>query len=111
MVKKLIKTLVVIMLVIMMFPIQLIKVFATDIGDNPYLQRGERGDYTVQYYNGSYWTYISYNIVTYNDGTGTRRVAYCVTPDTPGIEWTNGSVEGYNVNITQLLSNDELWRV
>ena len=108
---KLNKIIVVTMLVIMLLPMQLIQVFATDIGDSPYLQRGKLGDYIVQYYNGSYWTYISYNIVTYDDGTESRKIAYCVTPNTPGIEWTSESVDGYNVNITELLSDPVLWRV
>lgn len=112
MVKKINKMLIVTMLVIMLLPMQIIQVFATEIGETPYLKRGELGDYIVQFYNGSYWTYVSHNIVTYTDVDGTEKVAYCVTPNTPGIEHTNdGSVEGYNVNITQLLSNDELWRV
>ena len=107
------KVLVITMLIIMLLPMQIIQVFAaTDIGSVPYLERGELGDYTVQFWNGSNWVYISYNIVTYDDGTDTRKVAYCITPNTPGIEHTNdGSVDGYSVNITQLLSDPTLWRV
>lgn len=107
------KVLVITMLIIMLLPMQIIQVFATtDIGSAPYLERGELGDYTVQFWNGSNWVYISYNIVTYDDGTDTRKVAYCITPNTPGIEHTNdGSVDGYSVNITQLLSDPTLWRV
>ncbi len=111
MIKKINKIIIIAVVVIMLLPTQLIQVFATDIGDNPYLKRGELGDYIVQAYNGSYWTYISYNIVTYDDGTDTRKVAYCVTPNTPGVEWTDGSVAGYNVEITGLISNNALWRV
>ena len=111
MVEKMKKSLVAAIIVLMLLPTQLLQVFAVSEGDNPYLKRGSLGDYTVQFDAGGYWVYISYNIVTYTDSDGVERVAYCVTPDTPGIEWTNGSVEGYNVNITQVLQNDELWRV
>ncbi len=111
MIKKINKIIIIAVVVIMLLPTQLIQIFATNIGDNPYLKRGELGDYIVQAYNGSYWTYISYNIVTYDDGTDTRKVAYCVTPNTPGVEWTDGSVAGYNVEITGLISNNALWRV
>lgn len=83
MVKKMNRVLIIAMLVMMLLPTQLIQVLATDIGDSPYLKRGELGDYTVQYDTGSYWTYISYNIVTYKDTDGSEKIAYCVTPNTP----------------------------
>lgn len=111
MVEKIKKSLVATIIVLMLLPTQLLQVFAVSEGDNPYLKRGSLGTYTVQYDAGGYWVYISYNIVTYVDTDGTERIAYCVTPNTPGIEWTNGSVDGYNVNVKELLSNVELWRV
>lgn len=104
------KTLIITLIIMMITPM-CFKVFATNIGDTPYLSRGERGDYTVQYFNGTQWMYISYNIVTYKDESGTKRIAYCVTPNTPGIDWTSGSLEGYTVNIKEMLSNPMLWRV
>ena len=105
------KTLIISLVIMMLLPIQMLQAFATEIGDTPYLSRGERGDYTVQYFNGTQWMYISYNIVTYQDKSGTKRIAYCVTPNTPGVDWTSGSLEGYTVNIKEMLSNPMLWRV
>lgn len=106
-----IKKVLIITLIIMMISPMTFQVFAVNIGDKPYLQRGENGYLSVQYYNKDHWTYIVHNIVTYDDGTGTKRVAYCVVPNMPGIEWLDGNKEGYNVNITELLSDVELWRV
>lgn len=98
---------------IMLFQIfsNLFTVAAANIGESKYLSRGSKSDYIVQYNNGSYWVYISSNIVTYQDETETNRVAYCVIPGVPGIEWVNNNSAGYSVNLTKTLDDVRVWRV
>lgn len=98
---------------IMLFQIfsNLFTVAAASIGESKYLSRGSKSDYIVQYNNGSYWVYISSNIVTYQDETETNRVAYCVIPGVPGIEWVNNNSAGYSVNLTKTLDDVRVWRV
>ena len=101
------------LLFIMLFQIfsNLFTVAAASIGESKYLSRGSKSDYIVQFYNGSYWTYLSSNIVTYQDETETNRVAYCVVPGVPGIEWVANNSAGYSVNLTKALSDARVWRV
>ena len=101
------------LLFIMLFQIfsNLFTVAAASIGESKYLARGSKSDYIVQFYNGSYWTYLSSNIVTYQDETETNRVAYCVIPGVPGIEWVANNSAGYSVNLTKALDDVRVWRV
>ncbi|MBP3707295.1 MAG: Cys-Gln thioester bond-forming surface protein [Clostridia bacterium] len=87
------------------------KVNAATIGDKSYLQRAEKGYYTIQKWNGSDWIYVTYSITNYVDENGTKRVAYCVNPDLKGIGYISGEFEGYNVELKELLSNQKAWRV
>lgn len=75
------------MLVMLVLPIQLIQVFATGIGDSPYLEKSDLGYYTIQYHNGTRWTYVTYNVVHFKDSDGVRRIAYCIDPELPGVRW------------------------
>lgn len=84
---------------------------AATIGDKSYLQRAEKGYYTIQRWNGSEWIYVTYSITNYIDENGTKRVAYCVNPDLKGIGYISGEFEGYNVELKELLSNQKAWRV
>lgn len=84
---------------------------AATIGDSSYLQRAEKGYYTIQRWNGSEWIYVTYSITNYIDENGTKRVAYCVNPDLKGIGYISGEFEGYNVELKELLSNQKAWRV
>lgn len=111
MLKKLKKIIISILVLLLAIPTQLIQVFAMDIGDSPYLERGNLGFYSVQYNNNGKWMYITYNIVNYADENGTRRVAYCVDPDIEGVSWLPGGSSGYHVDLTQALSDVRLWRV
>ena len=57
------------------------------------------------------WFYITYEIVHYKDEKGNTQVAYCLNPELDGIGWAHGSIEGYNVNLTEVLSDIRIWRV
>jgi len=73
------------MLVMLVLPTQLIQVFATGIGDTPYLEESPLGYYTIQYHNGTRWSYVTYNVVHFTDSDGVRRIAYCIDPELPGV--------------------------
>ena len=83
--KKNIRRISVILLILMLFQTftNLYSALAVSVGESKYLSRGRLSDYIVQFNNGSYWTYISSNIVTYEDPSDINRVAYCVTPGVP----------------------------
>ena len=68
----------------MILPIQLIQAVTT--GDVADLHRGDKGFYTIQANKNGTWTYVTYDIVTYDDN-GTRRIAYCVNPNLEGVGW------------------------
>lgn len=112
--KKQIKNLIIItFILILIFPIQGIKVFAMGIGDSTYLEKGNLGFYTIQYCSktSKNWYYITYSRTWYKDENGVRRIAYCVDPDLSGIGWIDGEVSGYNINISKVLEDQRLWRV
>lgn len=73
------------MLVVLVLPTQFIQVFATGIGDSPYLEESPLGYYTIQFHNGTRWTYVTYNVVHFTDSEGVRRIAYCIDPELPGV--------------------------
>lgn len=105
------KILLVILAIMLFIPAQLIQVFAVSVGDTAYLERGDKGFYSVQYLNSGEWMYITYSRTFYTDEQGVRRIAYCLDSDLKGIGWINGEVSGYNVSLTEALSNERLWRV
>jgi hypothetical protein len=111
MLKKLKKILLAILIVLIAIPTQFLQVLAVSIGDSESLERGDLGFYSVQYNNNGKWMYITYNIVHYKDENGVQRIAYCVDPELDGIGWTSGGVSGYDVDLTELLSNVQMWRV
>lgn len=84
---------------------------AMSVGDTSYLERAEKGFYTIQRWNGSEWIYVTYSITNYVDENGVKRVAYCVDPNLKGIGYISGEFEGYNVELKKLLSDDKCWRV
>lgn len=109
---KLSKILLTILAIMLFIPTGLIQVFATGVGDSPYLERGDKGFYSVQYLtNSGEWMYITYSRTFFTDNEGVRRIAYCVDSDLKGIGWISGEVEGYNVNLTEALKDERLWRV
>lgn len=108
--KKFVKTMFYILASIFIFFLISNKVNAEIIGNTKYLQRAEKGYYTIQKWNGSNWIYVTYSRTTYIDDNGITRIAYCVNPDLKGIGYISGEVVGYDVEIKNLLSDNKLWR-
>ncbi|MBO5004940.1 MAG: Cys-Gln thioester bond-forming surface protein [Clostridia bacterium] len=111
--KKINKILIIMCIIITIMPMQMLQVFATKIGDSPYLEKGDLGFYTIQYQSKTSgdWYYITYSRTWYTDEQGIRRIAYCIDPDLNGIGWLEGEVVGYNVDLKKALSDERLWRV
>ncbi|MBP3503152.1 MAG: Cys-Gln thioester bond-forming surface protein [Clostridia bacterium] len=111
--KKSKKIICVIMLILAIFQIalQMNKSKAATIGDINYLERENKGFYSIQSWNGSEWIYVTYSITHYTDEQGVKRIAYCINPDLKGIGWIKGEYEGYDVKLQELLSDEKLWRV
>ena len=84
---------------------------AAQIGETKDLERGEKGYYCVQKWNGSNWIYLTYNQTFYTDTDGQRYIAYCLSPGSPGVGYVSGEKETYQVNVTKLLEDDRVWRV
>ena len=103
----------IILLILAIFQIalQMNKSSAATIGDINYLERENRGFYSIQSWNGSEWIYVTYSITHYTDDQGVKRIAYCIDPDLKGIGWISGEYAGYNVKLKELLSDERLWRV
>lgn len=108
--KKIVKTMFYMLAIIFVFFLMSNKVNAEAIGNTKYLQRAEKGYYTIQKWNGSNWIYVTYSRTTYIDDNGITRIAYCVNPDLKGIGYISGEVVGYDVEIKNLLSDNKLWR-
>lgn len=100
-------------IMLLVIPVQYIKVWAAEIGDAIYLERGEQGFYTIQYKSkeSGEWYYVMYNRTWYKDKDGNKKLAYCINPDLIGIEYINGSKDGYYVDLEKVLSDERLWRV
>lgn len=88
------------------------------IGETKYIERGNNGDYILQYWNNNMgkWMYIVYSQTYYTDDNGAKRIAYCTTPDADGVGWLPGEYEGYDTTVQYKLSNNnekdkKLWRV
>lgn len=112
--KKQIKNIIIItFILILILPVNTINVFATGIGDSPYLEKGNLGFYSIQYCSKSSgnWYYITYSRTYYKDENGIKRIAYCVDPDLNGIGWIEGESDGYHVDLNKALSDARLWRV
>lgn len=108
--KKIVKTMFYMLAIIFVFFLMSNKVNAEAIGNTKYLQRAEKGYYTIQKWNGSNWIYVTYSRTTYIDDNDITRIAYCVNPDLKGIGYISGEVVGYDVEIKNLLSDNKLWR-
>lgn len=103
----------IILLILAIFQIalQMNKVKAATIGDVNYLERENKGFYSIENWNGSEWIYVTYSITYYTDNQGVKRIAYCINPDLKGIGWISGEYAGYDVKLKELLSDERLWRV
>lgn len=84
---------------------------AYSIGETCYLERADKGYYTIQFWNGSEWIYVTYCIINYVDEQGNKQVAYCVNPDRKGIGYISGEFSGYDVQLKNLIDNEKCWRV
>lgn len=91
--------------------LQINKSKAATIGDINYLEREDKGFYSIQKWNGSQWIYVTYSITHYTDENGVKRVAYCMDPNLKGVGWISGEFAGYDVEMKNLLSDERLWRV
>ncbi len=99
-----------VMLIMQLFSV-LTSVNAANIGETKNLERGEKGYYCVQKWNGGRWIYLTYNQTFYTDTDGQRYIAYCLDPGLPGVGYVSGEKDTYPVKITELLNNDVIWRV
>lgn len=86
------------------------KSIAASVGDTSYLERAEKGFYTIQKWNGEEWIYVTYSITNYVDENGQKRVAYCVDPDLKGIGYISGEFSGYDVELKNLITDEKCWR-
>ena len=87
------------------------KAMVVGVGDTSYLERAEKGFYTIQRWNGEEWIYVTYSITNYIDEFGQKRVAYCVDPNLKGIGYISGEFSGYNVELKNLITDEKSWRV
>lgn len=87
------------------------KTMAVGVGDTSYLERAEKGFYTIQRWNGDEWIYVTYSITNYIDEFGQKRAAYCVDPNLKGIGYISGEFSGYNVELKNLITDEKTWRV
>lgn len=110
-IKKMLFSIVLLVLAIFQISMQMKKSEAATAGEIQYLQRDNKGFYSIQKWNGSEWIYVTYSITYYADSNGVRRIAYCIDPDLKGIGWIKGEYAGYDVKLKELLSNEKLWRV
>lgn len=84
---------------------------AVNIGETKNLERGEKGYYCVQKWDGSKWIYLTYNQTFYTDTDGQKYIAYCLSPGLPGVGYVSGEKESYQVRVDKMLDNDVIWRV
>ena len=110
-VRKMLFSIVLLVLAIFQISTQMKKTEAATAGEIQYLQRDNKGFYSIQKWNGSEWIYVTYSITYYTDSNGVKRIAYCIDPDLKGIGWIKGEYAGYDVKLKELLSNEKLWRV
>ncbi|MBQ3409686.1 MAG: Cys-Gln thioester bond-forming surface protein [Clostridia bacterium] len=87
------------------------KSVAASVGDTSYLERADKGFYTIQKWNGEEWIYVTYSITNYIDEYGQKRIAYCVDPNLKGIGYISGEFSGYDVEIKKLIDDEKCWRV
>ena len=83
------------------------------LGETTYIERAERGFYSIEHWSESkqMWQYVTYSRTYYTDDNGTKRLAYCMSPDKLGIGWISGEYDGYDTIIKEKLSDVKLWRV
>lgn len=98
-VRKMLFSIVLLVLAIFQISTQMKKTEAATAGEIQYLQRDNKGFYSIQKWNGSEWIYVTYSITYYTDSNGVKRIAYCIDPDLKGIGWIKGEYAGYDVKL------------
>lgn len=116
--KTITKILVLFIIFILLIENSIVLANVIQIGETKFIERGEQGDYILQYWNENrgMYMYIGYSQTYYTDDNGEKRIAYCTTPDLDGVGWLPGEYEGYDTIIQNKLSNNnekdnKLWRV
>lgn len=109
--KKVLKMLIAFLVIMAQAIILMNNVNAANIGEVKDLERGEKGYYCVQKWDGKKWIYLTYNQTFYTDSDGQRYMAYCLCPGLPGVGYVSGEKETYQVKINEQLDNDVIWRV
>ena len=109
--KKVLKMLIAFLVIMAQAIILMNNVNAANIGEIKDLERGEKGYYCVQKWDGKKWIYLTYNQTFYTDSDGQRYMAYCLCPGLPGVGYVSGEKETYQVKINEQLDNDVIWRV
>ena len=82
-------------------------VFAVNFNDSVKLYIKGECDYTLQASDGRGFYPLTCTYVEYMDENGERHPAYCVNRGIDGI----GEYDSYEVNLTELIQDDRLWRV
>lgn len=108
---KIIKKIIAIIVLCVQFIILGNSVNAANINEIKDLERGEKGYYCVQKWDGSKWIYLTYNRTYYTDTDGKKYIAYCLSPGLPGVGYVSGEKETYQVKIKEILNNDIVWRI
>ncbi|MBE5805264.1 MAG: hypothetical protein E7313_00875 [Clostridiales bacterium] len=108
---KFIKKMIIVTLAILSVVMLLNKSNAANVNDEKQLERGEKGYYCIQKWDGSKWVYLTYNRTYYTDTNNKKYIAYCLSPGLPGVGYVSGEKETYSVKIKNILDNEQIWRV
>ena len=100
------KTISIILLLMIIINLFYIKAQAVEI-ENAYIENLGLCENHLQYKKAStgQWSYVVTTMVGYRIN-GTIHYAYCLNVDKHGV----GDVENYNVNVTEMLSDEKVWR-
>jgi len=84
---------------------------AVSIGQKPYIYHKFVCDYNLQYWKEDHWTYAYVDYVVYKDENLKEYPAYCLNETSHGVGTWEGSLEGYNVQLSEIIKDDRIWRV
>lgn len=108
---KILKIVALVIIVLLQFMGNVLKVNAANIDEQKSLERGDKGYYCVQKWDGNKWIYLTYNQTFYTDINGKKYVAYCLSPGLPGVGYVSGEKETYQVSIKEILNDNRVWRI
>ena len=76
--------------------------------DSAYIENLGKCEMHLQYKTPSMsnWSYVTTTMVGYRDNNGVLHYAYCLNADRNGV----GEEEAYTVNVTEILSDVQVWR-